>query len=251
LTTSIVTPLSNETYKEIRHVKMAETNPIKNCTENISKDKLLADLKESELNLLTNNIHHVEYNKGDTIVKQGQFITHAIYINYGYVKLEIEYFGRLYITDVVPGLSFVRLPVLLSENRHVFSVVALDKCRICFIDISILRSIIERNGKCCRAILNDSCKLYCQNQEKYFRYIKNNIHGRVANTLLMLHKDVFKSKKFDILLSRNELSQMTGISRENVIKVLSEMNNEGVIKVDGKLIEIKKLDYLEKVADKG
>jgi hypothetical protein len=40
---------------------------------------------------------------------------------------------------------------------------------------------------------------------------QNNIHGRIANTILYLSEQVFKNITFDMLLSRKELAQFCNI----------------------------------------
>jgi CRP/FNR family transcriptional regulator len=78
---------------------------------------------------------------------------------------------------------------------------------------------------------------------------QHNMHGRLANTLLYLSKYVYKKKKFDVILSRVELSNLCRISRENLIKILYEFNKEGLIKLNGKQIEILKPDELKRLTE--
>ncbi|NJO69353.1 MAG: winged helix-turn-helix domain-containing protein [Bacteroidetes bacterium] len=80
---------------------------------------------------------------------------------------------------------------------------------------------------------------------------QNNIHGRLANILIYLSEVVFHSNSFDMLLTRKELSELCNISRENVIKVLYEFTDEGIINLNGKYIQIISMDGLRRICNHG
>ena len=47
----------------------------------------------------------------------------------------------------------------------------------------------------------------------------------------------FQVQKFQLPLSRQEISEMVGISRESTGSVLSKFNSEGLVKIAGKKVE--------------
>ncbi|MEZ4999758.1 MAG: helix-turn-helix domain-containing protein [Bacteroidales bacterium] len=53
--------------------------------------------------------------------------------------------------------------------------------------------------------------------------------GRVAEILLYLADSVFDSDEFTMLLSRQELADMSGMAKESVVRILKEFSNEGII----------------------
>ena len=63
-------------------------------------------------------------------------------------------------------------------------------------------------------------------------------HGRIAEILLHLSDTIFKSDKFDVLLSRQEIADMTGMSKEGTIRILKEFQQEKLIKCDGQILTI-------------
>jgi CRP-like cAMP-binding protein len=77
--------------------------------------------------------------------------------------------------------------------------------------------------------------------EKLKSASRNNIRGRLAKLILHFSNQTHKSKNFSLLISRFEIAQMIGFSRENVIRMLTEFNSEGIIKINGKTLEV--LDY--------
>ncbi len=229
---------------------MDKTN-INICFQGVRNNHLISSLSEKDVKLLEKEGVMVSYKKGDNIIKQGQFITHVLYIFEGYVKIQVEVHDRIFLTDVIGKGSFVGLPLMLSREEHFFSVIALDDVITCMIDVDAMKKVMQKNTRFSRQMLEESCRLCCDDKLRLFRFMNNHTHGRVANALLYLQENVYFTKSFNILLSRNEIAQLTGVSRENVIKVLTEFKKDGVLDVEGKKITIKKQDYLKKVACRG
>jgi len=231
-------------------MNMDKTN-IDNCFQNVREHHLVSSLNKKELDLIGKDVSMVSFMKGDNIVKQGQFITHVLYIYGGHVKIQVEMHDRVFLTDVLGKGSFVSLPLMLSRDEHFFSVVALDDVTMFMIDVDAVKNVMQKNTGFSQQMLEESCRLCCDDKLRLFRFMNNHTHGRVANALLYLHEHVYFERTFNILLSRNEIAYLTGVSRENVIKVLTEFKKDGVLDVEGKKITIKDLAYLKKVASRG
>ena len=65
--------------------------------------------------------------------------------------------------------------------------------------------------------------------------------GRLADSLLYLSNDVFKNQDFEIPSSTRELAELSGMTRDNVVRVLKNFRNSGIIDKTGDLINI--IDY--------
>lgn len=77
------------------------------------------------------------------------------------------------------------------------------------------------------------------------------VNGRIADILLYLSKNVYEDKLFTLTLSRQELAEFAGCSKENVIHTLRNFDTDGIIKVSGKNIEIINFERLQKVSKSG
>jgi len=80
---------------------------------------------------------------------------------------------------------------------------------------------------------------------------QKNLAGRVAYVLLYFTKEIYKSRVFDIPVSRKEIADYIGMSTANVIRTMSDFKKDNIIRVFGKTIEIADIDKLEIISKRG
>ena len=76
-------------------------------------------------------------------------------------------------------------------------------------------------------------------------------YGRLADLLLCLSGNIFKSKIFLLDLTRKELAELAGMSTENVIRILKQFQKDELISLDGKTFEIINSEALRKICSIG
>jgi CRP-like cAMP-binding protein len=195
-----------------------------------------------ELSVLFDRSSFVTYRKRETIVKRGEFIIHLPLLISGYVMLEVDDGKKNLILDIYKGINVIGLPLVLSLEKYNFSVVTLTDAEVVFVPLDFFKTNLESNGKLAKAIINEGNNHFVIPMlDKLKSVSQNNIRGRLAKLILHFAKDTFLANNFTLLTSRNEMAQMIGFSRENVIRILTEFDEEGIIKVKSKSIEI--LDY--------
>lgn len=77
------------------------------------------------------------------------------------------------------------------------------------------------------------------------------MHGRVADTLLYLSKLLNDSAEIDLPLTRKELAELSGMTTESFIRILTEYKNDGIVVLNGKKIEIKSFPLIAKLSQIG
>lgn len=78
------------------------------------------------------------------------------------------------------------------------------------------------------------------------------VRERLAETLLFLKETYGFEQNNEILsvqLSREEIANLVGTATETVIRLLSELNKDGVIELIGKKIKINNLKLLTRIAN--
>jgi CRP-like cAMP-binding protein len=80
---------------------------------------------------------------------------------------------------------------------------------------------------------------------------QKNMAGRISEALLSLQKDIFESNPFDMILTRQELGEFTGMTKESVSRILKEFKEEQLIDIDDRKIEILDFDKLRDISRKG
>jgi CRP/FNR family transcriptional regulator len=75
--------------------------------------------------------------------------------------------------------------------------------------------------------------------------------GRMADTLIYLFNEVFQSSKFTLYLSKEDMADLSGMSKESAIKVLREFQKDGIIHMNNNEIELLDFASLQKISKLG
>jgi CRP/FNR family transcriptional regulator len=75
--------------------------------------------------------------------------------------------------------------------------------------------------------------------------------GRMADTLLYLFNEVFDSRKFTPYLSKQDIADLSGMSKDSAIKILREFQKDGIINYSDKELKILKEDVLQRISRTG
>ncbi|HLO89872.1 MAG: Crp/Fnr family transcriptional regulator [Chloroflexota bacterium] len=194
----------------------------------------------------------VNYKKGETICKQGSFASHIMYIEKGLVKVYLEGPPKDLILTITPKFNLLGLQSLFEgNNKFLYSASTYTDTTIRMIDILVFKQLLRQNavfGYRITNILNEST---AQGYGRFFSLTQKQLHGRLADILLCLSRRVFKSDSFDLPLSRSDLSDLTCMSTESVIRIMKEFKDDGIIETNNKSISLIDPVRLERISDKG
>ncbi|MDD2563746.1 MAG: Crp/Fnr family transcriptional regulator [Salinivirgaceae bacterium] len=192
------------------------------------------------------------YYKGEDLCKQAAYAPQVLYLNKGLAKLYLQHRGRNLILRLIGENDFVGLPITTSDNSYYpYSVTALEECGITAIDALNFKEALNMDNNFAQSIIDLQNK-YTRIYFKHFLSItQKQLHGRVADTILHLACDVHKQQKFQLLLTRKDLAEFSGMSTESVIRILREFHNDRIINIDGKEIEIISYELLKKLSEIG
>jgi CRP/FNR family transcriptional regulator len=146
----------------------------------------------------------------------------------------------------------VGLTALLDgSNIFRYSASAYQDCKIRLIDISVFKKLIIENSEFANEVINIFCENLIQTQTRFFSYTQKQSYGKLADTLICLSNNIFKCDKFELNLTRKELAELTGLTTESVIRILSKFKNDSLIRIEGKNIQILDMKKLEQISDYG
>jgi CRP/FNR family transcriptional regulator, polysaccharide utilization system transcription regulator len=203
-------------------------------------------LHPEELDLLVRNTIEVNYTKSENIFKQGEFITKALFIKSGYVKLYKDYKNITSAFCLLPAGNFACLPLVITQAKYLYSMSAYPDTVVCHTDIETIRDLFRNNGHFAYELMEKTnITLIDFHLDKIYRESPGNTMSKLVKSLLFLSDNVFFSEIFDILLTRVELSQFSGISRETTIRSLTTLQKEGLIEIKGRIIRIMNRRALE------
>jgi CRP-like cAMP-binding protein len=184
----------------------------------------------------------LNFKQGETILKQGGLSTHIVYLEKGIVKYNYENeFGKNLILTIVSAPKLLGGANLFYKDNNLFSFVAVEDCEVCMIDASILLSVLMENSKYSIMLFQTASEMFKTSVLNFISLAYKQKEGRIADIIIYLAESVYHSHSFKLSLTRKELAEFAGCSTENIIMTLSRWNDENILRVHGKQIEI--IDY--------
>lgn len=224
----------------------------KECENCNSKSPLFRILPGDDLAILNNNRYEVKFKAGENIIKQGTAASHMISLTTGLAKMYIEGFNnRNLILKIVKPWQVFGGPGIYIDNRYHYSVTALEPVAACFIDVNNFKEVVRRNPDFMELYMRNQSQNTSRTYERFISLTQKQMHGRIADVLIYLSNEIYASPDFDLTISRQDIADLSSMSKDSAIRILKELEHEGVITANGKKIEIKQLDVLKEIALRG
>ncbi|MGC9341736.1 MAG: Crp/Fnr family transcriptional regulator [Bacteroidales bacterium] len=222
------------------------------CADCNRKSELFSILNEEETAILNNERYEVRFNAGENIVKQGTILTHITNLIEGFAKVYIEgYAGRNLILGFAGAYSLMGGPGLYTDNRNHYTVTALEDSTVCFINADNFKKVLAMNSEFTNHFIAHLNQKTVDFFEKMISLTQKQMHGRMADALLMLSEKIYNSTKFEIPLNRQDLADMTAMSKDSAIRVLKEFEKDGIAHIEGRTVFIDQVDALRDLSDHG
>ena len=214
-------------------------NPLINNTMSISSNPLYQFFSDDELNLLNINSNLVEYAQRDTIIKQNSRTSHIIFVNSGLVKIskEMRKGKNLMLNIEGPG-RFIGSSSVFGSGFFNYSVTALEPTVVSFIDTKIFKEIIEKNGVLGLELIAQISRTNINMIDKLSSLLYKQLPGRVADIIIYFSETIYHSETFTFPLTRQELAELAGTTKESIIRTLSEFKHDKIIDIERNTITI-------------
>jgi CRP/FNR family transcriptional regulator, polysaccharide utilization system transcription regulator len=221
------------------------------CNECFFKTTLCKGLSHEEFDSMFKLSKQITYNKGEMILKQGVKSNHLVFLTKGLVKFVYNNNGRDLIVTIDKSQTLLGLANILNEDINIFSIIAIEECEGCMIDIKIFKMNLLNNRNFMLEIMSISTQMFRKSIFNFISLAHKQVNGRIADILIYLSKTIYDSDHFQIALSRQEIAEFAGCSKENVIHTLRKFDADGIIKVSAKNIKIVNFDMLHKISRSG
>ncbi|MDE5416438.1 Crp/Fnr family transcriptional regulator [Labilibaculum sp. DW002] len=222
------------------------------CKECVSKSACFNELSENELIQIDTGRFEVTFKKGEIVCKQGMLASHLIYIKKGFVKLYIEGGNNKNIILTIEKDGYmIGLQSLFGNNVFHYTAVAYEDTTVCLFEMNVISEIIEQNSGFASKLIAKLNENTIRSYSRLFCLTQKQSSGRLADILLCLSDRLYKSNKFEMALSRKDLAEITVMSVESLSRVIKEFKDDGIIKLDGRKLEITDRERLERICENG
>lgn len=226
---------------------------MQDCKNCVIRSKAVDTLNEEELHVLMENCAETTFGAGENIIKEGLLSSHVGYLKSGLATISKKGVKDIdQILKIVLPKNYIGLQTVLFEKTNQYSVKAINKCVVCFIDNMSFKKLISRNPQ----FDNELLLFLCHEELAYFNRFVNwhqkQVNGRLADIILFFSEKINDQElDFEIPLSRQELASLICTTRESLARSIRELSETQSIHVSGKEFKILKPDLLKKISQSG
>jgi len=230
--------------------KLKNTADCFHCDHKLNMFCHMSDDQLAEVNEKRKEVH---FKAGETIFKTGGPLTHMICVTSGMVKVYLEdpHTDKRIILGIIKPVELVLGPGFLVDESHHFTAVAMEDTTACYIEISHHKKIMATNPDYSIAIVQHVNEKVIKHYEKMLCLTHKHTHGKMADILLYLSDKIYNNDVFDTKLSRQDLADLTAMTKETTIRILKEFSEEGIIVCKNNHFEILEREKLEKISISG
>jgi CRP-like cAMP-binding protein len=222
------------------------------CNVCVFKQFICQHITTDEFDLLYNTSQRLKFRKNEYIMKQGSKASYLAFISKGRVKMNFETdTGKNIILTITNSPNLLGAGIILNEGVNIFSIIAIEECEVCMIDIEVLKSFILKNGQLALKLLEFMSGMFKDSIFNFISLAHKHVNGRIADVLIYLSKTIYQNDKFQLTLTRKELADFAGCSQENVIHTFTSFHKEDIIKSEGKSLEILDANKLNNISRNG
>ncbi len=222
------------------------------CASCDFREVVFSYLDEISVEELCEHKEELFFRKGEIINHEGEKISNFKYLKSGLVKLYRRTpNGDEQVITITRPFEFVSNMSIFSEERYQYSVSALEDSIVCMVNLDFIKQLFLKNGGFAMGLLTKISRINDKIISQTLDIRQKNLIGRVAYVLLYFTNDIYKSRVFDLPVSRKEIADYIGMSTANVIRTMSEFKKEGIIRVFGKTIEVVDMAKLEVISKHG
>ena len=231
---------------------MSGINLIDSCENCTRKWKNFKHLTKSEMQLINDNRYEATFKPGEIMIKQGSPTSNALFMADGMAKTYIEGTnGKNFIMNIALPGQLIMGPGAYVNSRHTYSVASITTVHACFISFDIFKQLVRVNGAFAESLLEDISAKALRSHIRMVNLAQKRMSGRLAEALLYFSDEVFHKDDYEMILSRQELGEMTSMAKECVVRILKELEDSGVIYSDSSKIKILDRDRLIQISEKG
>ena len=221
---------------------------------NFRSESVLADLPSKDLELLMANKTEQVYKKGEIIFREEAYPSGIFYVTDGKVKkYKLDKEGREQILYVANSGELLGYHAVLDESRYPDSAAALEESKIAFIPKEDFLDTLHQSDVLTRRLLKTLSHEFAVLANCLTMYAQKSVRERLALQLIIIrekYKVNFKpGMPVEINMSRDDLASLVGTARENVVRVLSEFKESGIVETKGRKIIVLDVNKLIQIAN--
>lgn len=222
------------------------------CEKCNKRSPLFTSLTEEEFEILNANRYSVLFHEGEVILKQGTKADYFVSVIEGFAKMYIEgNQNRNLILDFVKPWKLIGGPSAQVQDKHRYSVMAIQETLVCFIEMGNMKKVQASNSQFSEQYLVHCSGNYLAALDRLVSLSQKQMHGRVADALIYLSRTIYESKTIGEEITRQDIAEYSSMSKDSAIRVLKEFERDQIISLEGRKIKVLDSGRLDEISEKG
>ena len=209
-------------------------------------------LSDSEKKDLGRHSTYKTFTRHDVLFMQNMPSDHVVFVLDGLIKIYKGGRGDRIICISLAGTDqFAGLSSAFGSNKYMNSSSSIENSSVLMIRTEAVMDMIKSNGAFAAALIRILSEEVLDISDKLVNFSIKQLPGRVADLLKYFSEDIFLTKDFTVPLTRQELAELIGTTKESLIRTLIEFRNDKIIDLDGKHIRILAPEIIAMLSDLG
>ncbi|MGJ5641275.1 response regulator [Formosa sp. S-31] len=188
------------------------------------------------------------YQEDEIIYREGDHSNYIYLITEGTVKcFRIDNHGKELITGVYKTNSLFGYTSFTHNIPHKETATAISYTKILAVSIQEFGTLLNNNPKLSLdliELLTDDLSLI---KDQLLQMAYGSVYKKTASTIVKFAEKINKKPDDLIKISRNDLASVAGIATETFIRALTEFKKQGLIKAEGRNIQVLNLEGLKAI----
>lgn len=218
--------------------------------EILSKSPVFRRIETTELEGLLSSVSYQfrQFKKGQMIAQSGEQCDYLLNLVKGSIAAEmIDFSGKtIKIEDINSPNPLAPAFLFGSGNKFPVNIVAIEDVKILFIPKSSFIHLLQSNQNILENYLNvvSNRSQFLSRKIRFLSF--KTIKGKIAQYILENTRGN-NSEEVHLQKSQNELAILFGVTRPSLARVLKDMEDEGIIEVNRRIISIKNKQKLNEL----
>lgn len=207
---------------------------------NLSRDEHLAFLSKYEDSV-------IRFGKGETVVRQNDTISSIYLLMEGSVRTQmITHEGNVVEIEILEAvMPLAPSFIYANNNKYPVDVITMEPCTFLRVSKKEWLEEMKNNEKILINFLTLSANMTTFLSEKLQMISLKSLKHKLS--IFLLEKTSPEKNYFILKRTRTQLSEYFGVQRPSLARTIKELEDEGIIKTDGRLVTVIDRDKLSKI----
>lgn len=229
---------------------MKNDNP--KCINCKLKSRAASTLNACELAHLEGGCVEGKLNKGVRLFSEGMIPNHVIYLKEGFVKIHKHGIREKdQILKIAKPGAYLGLQTIFGDRVNQYSATTINDVLTCFIDINVFKELIQSNSSFAYELIVFICQEELIYYQRFVDQFQKQLNGRLADALIFLSEEIFKSDEFILPFTKYDLAALIGSTRESVTRTIKAFKDTDVIEIEDKRIKLINREKLQTISRTG